>query len=88
MTLTKTDQVMTGALVCCQMQNVDNIAMMEDDTETEEALAEFDFLVEEAENGAGEAQSHGDGPEWGNRFLSLPLPCSRTAPPVGPCPTL
>ena len=79
---------MTGALVCYQMQNVDNIAMMEDDTETEEALAEFDFLVEEAENGAGEAQSHGDGPEWGNRFLSLPLPCSRTAPPVGPCPTL
>lgn len=50
------------------MQNVDNIAMMEDDTETEEALAEFDFLVEEAENGAGEAQSHGDGPEWGNVF--------------------
>lgn len=48
-----------------KMQNVDNIAMMEDDTETEEALAEFDFLVEEAENGAGEAQSHGDGPEWG-----------------------
>nr|XP_034325163.1 striatin-3 isoform X13 [Crassostrea gigas] len=47
-----------------KMQNVDNIAMMEDDTETEEALAEFDFLVEEAENGAGEAQSHGDGPEW------------------------
>ncbi|XP_078313678.1 striatin-3-like isoform X7 [Crassostrea virginica] len=36
-----------------KMQNVDNIAMMEDDTETEEALAEFDFLVEEAENGAG-----------------------------------
>ncbi|XP_078313676.1 striatin-3-like isoform X5 [Crassostrea virginica] len=35
-----------------KMQNVDNIAMMEDDTETEEALAEFDFLVEEAENGA------------------------------------
>lgn len=40
--------------------------MIDDDTETEEALAEFDFLVEEAENGAGEAQSHGDGPEWGN----------------------
>ncbi|XP_061167514.1 striatin-3-like isoform X4 [Saccostrea echinata] len=47
-----------------KMQNVDNIAMIDDDTETEEALAEFDFLVEEAENGAGEAQSHGDGPEW------------------------
>ncbi|XP_056022450.1 striatin-3-like isoform X9 [Ostrea edulis] len=48
-----------------KIQNVDNIAMIDDDTETEEALAEFDFLVEEAENGAGEAQSHGDGPEWG-----------------------
>ncbi|XP_048732373.1 striatin-3-like isoform X4 [Ostrea edulis] len=47
-----------------KIQNVDNIAMIDDDTETEEALAEFDFLVEEAENGAGEAQSHGDGPEW------------------------
>lgn len=28
--------------------------MMEDDTEIEEVLAEFDFLVEEAENGVGE----------------------------------
>ncbi|XP_048732375.1 striatin-3-like isoform X6 [Ostrea edulis] len=35
-----------------KIQNVDNIAMIDDDTETEEALAEFDFLVEEAENGA------------------------------------
>ncbi|XP_045179942.2 striatin-3-like isoform X8 [Mercenaria mercenaria] len=34
------------------------------DDETEEVLAEFDFLVSEAGEGAGEAQSHGDGPEW------------------------
>ncbi|XP_061167507.1 striatin-3-like isoform X3 [Saccostrea echinata] len=54
-----------------KMQNVDNIAMIDDDTETEEALAEFDFLVEEAENGAGEAQSHGDGPEWGPKRSAL-----------------
>lgn len=77
------------------MQNVDNIAMMEDDTETEEALAEFDFLVEEAENGAGEAQSHGDGPEWGNDFpvclcvtavtllFSFSDPWGRPLPPQG-----
>ena len=36
-----------------------------DDVEAEEALAEFDFLVSEQAEGAGEAQSHGDGPEWG-----------------------
>ncbi|XP_056022449.1 striatin-3-like isoform X7 [Ostrea edulis] len=54
-----------------KIQNVDNIAMIDDDTETEEALAEFDFLVEEAENGAGEAQSHGDGPEWGPKRSAL-----------------
>jgi striatin 1/3/4 len=47
--------------------------MIDDDTETEEALAEFDFLVEEAENGAGEAQSHGDGPEWGKSPCLLVL---------------
>lgn len=37
--------------------------------EEEEALAEFDFLVSEAAEGAGEAQSHGDGPEWGKICL-------------------
>ena len=36
-----------------------------EDVEAEEALAEFDFLVSETGEGAGEAQSHGDGPEWG-----------------------
>lgn len=35
------------------------------DPETEEALAEFDFLVSESGEGAGEARSHGDGTEWG-----------------------
>lgn len=40
------------------------------DDETEEVLAEFDFLVSEAGEGAGEAQSHGDGPEWG-KFCAL-----------------
>ena len=34
------------------------------DEETEEALREFDFLVAENEDGAGETRSHGDGPEW------------------------
>ncbi len=33
------------------------------DPETEEALAEFDFLV--SDQGAGEARSQGDGTEWG-----------------------
>ena len=42
--------------------------MVEDvmaDAETEEALAEFDFLVSESGEGAGEARSQGDGTEWG-----------------------
>ena len=41
-----------------------------DDVEAEEALAEFDFLVSEQAEGAGEAQSHGDGPEWGKIISS------------------
>jgi len=36
------------------------------DPETEEALAEFDFLVSESGEGAGEARSQGDGTDWGN----------------------
>lgn len=39
------------------------------DEETEEALREFDFLVAENEDGAGETRSHGDGPEWGRSNL-------------------
>ena len=35
------------------------------DPETEEALAEFDFLVSESGEGAGEARSQGDGTIWG-----------------------
>ena len=45
----------------------ESMAGMEDamaDADTEEALAEFDFLVTEGGEGAGEARSHGDG-EWG-----------------------
>lgn len=38
-----------------------------DDADTEEALKEFDFLVN-AEDGAGEARSSGDGTEWGERL--------------------
>lgn len=41
------------------------------DPETEEALAEFDFLVSETGEGAGEARSQGDGTEWGG--LQTPL---------------
>jgi striatin 1/3/4 len=39
-----------------------------DDPDTEEALKEFDFLVNaEDGEGAGEARSSGDGTEWGKR---------------------
>ena len=44
----------------------ESMAGMEDvlvDPETEEALAEFDFLVSESGEGGGE--SRGDGTEWG-----------------------
>lgn len=37
-----------------------------DDPDTEDALKEFDFLVNaEDGEGAGEARSSGDGTEWG-----------------------
>lgn len=39
------------------------------DADTEEALAEFDFLVTEGGEGAGEARSHGDG-EWGKCLMN------------------
>ena len=35
------------------------------DTDTEEALAEFDFLVQESGEGAGEARSQSESTEWG-----------------------
>uniref|UniRef100_A0A8C7W9P9 Striatin-3 n=1 Tax=Oncorhynchus mykiss TaxID=8022 RepID=A0A8C7W9P9_ONCMY len=42
-----------------------------DDPDTEEALKEFDFLVNaEDGEGAGEARSSGDGTEWGKRCWS------------------
>lgn len=40
------------------------------DPDTEEALAEFDFLVSESSEGAGEARSQGDGTEWEKKDLS------------------
>jgi len=39
------------------------------DADTEEALAEFDFLVSVSHDGAGEARSHAD-TDWGN-FIAL-----------------
>ena len=44
-----------------------NEAGIEDiaDADTEEALAEFNFLVSENNEGAGEAQSQGDNVDWG-----------------------
>ncbi|XP_069116157.1 striatin-3-like isoform X7 [Argopecten irradians] len=41
----------------------------DDDPETEEAMAEFNFLVAENDEGAGEARSHGDGPDWEKRDI-------------------
>lgn len=48
---------------CFQTAGIESMAGVDD--EAEEVLAEFDFLVSETGEGAGEAQSHGDGPEWG-----------------------
>ncbi|XP_052832814.1 striatin isoform X2 [Octopus bimaculoides] len=51
----------------------ESMAGMEDvlaNPETEEALAEFDFLVSESGEGAGEARSQGDGTEWEKKDLS------------------
>ncbi|XP_046359156.1 striatin-3-like isoform X5 [Haliotis cracherodii] len=54
------------------------------DPETEEALAEFDFLVSESGEGAGEARSHGDGTEWGVQGGgSMPFPSGSRKPILG-----
>uniref|UniRef100_A0A9J8C9Z9 Striatin, calmodulin binding protein 3 n=1 Tax=Cyprinus carpio carpio TaxID=630221 RepID=A0A9J8C9Z9_CYPCA len=46
-------------------------AYLPDDPDTEEALKEFDFLVNaEDGEGAGEARSSGDGTEWGKIVLA------------------
>eukprot|EP00106_Octopus_bimaculoides_P021343 XP_014788785.1 PREDICTED: striatin-3-like isoform X7 [Octopus bimaculoides] len=61
----------------------ESMAGMEDvlaNPETEEALAEFDFLVSESGEGAGEARSQGDGTEWGvqgSGSISFPAPSKR-----------
>lgn len=55
-----------------------------EDGEAEEVLAEFDFLVSETGEGAGEAQSHGDERDWGTylyivimeAFIVLIMPTS------------
>ena len=35
------------------------------DPDTEEALVEFDLILSEASEGAGEARTAGDGADWG-----------------------
>jgi len=40
------------------------------DADTEEALAEFDFLVSVSRDGAGEARSHAD-TDWGNAVRTV-----------------
>uniref|UniRef100_A0A4W4DW28 Striatin N-terminal domain-containing protein n=1 Tax=Electrophorus electricus TaxID=8005 RepID=A0A4W4DW28_ELEEL len=51
-----------------------------DDPDTEEALKEFDFLVNaEDGEGAGEARSSGDGTEWGECTRPLPEPLPFTS---------
>ena len=47
------------------MAGIEDIA----DADTEEALAEFNFLVSENNEGAGEAQSQGDNVDWGELQL-------------------
>jgi len=42
------------------------------DADTEEALAEFDFLVSVSHDGAGEARSHVD-TDWGNLIVLASL---------------
>ena len=57
-----------------------------EDPETEEALAEFDFLVTESGEGAGEARSH-DGSDWGKPHCHAALTPSSLLPrqrPVSP----
>uniref|UniRef100_A0A8C6WMZ7 Striatin, calmodulin binding protein 3 n=1 Tax=Neogobius melanostomus TaxID=47308 RepID=A0A8C6WMZ7_9GOBI len=56
-------------LVCLQSGN-EGLAS-EEDADTEEALKEFDFLVTEDGEGAGEARSSGDGTEWGKTLKHL-----------------
>ncbi|CAH1791651.1 unnamed protein product [Owenia fusiformis] len=55
-----------------KMSGNEGMAGMEDigDPDTDEALAEFDFLVSESGEGAGEARSQGDGTEWEKKDLS------------------
>ncbi|XP_055957495.1 striatin-3 isoform X9 [Patella vulgata] len=55
----------------------ESMAGMDDvDPETEEALAEFDFLVSESGEGAGEARSHGDAVQ-GNNSIQFSMSNSR-----------
>lgn len=67
---------MTEVLCVCQVGNEGLASDLPDDPDTEEALKEFDFLVNaEDGEGAGEARSSGDGTEWGKKTDSTPL-CS------------
>ena len=76
------DSVISWLIDCCHQVGVNNElsikneSMVEDvmaDAETEEALAEFDFLVSESGEGAGEARSQGDGTDWGKEEDLLTL---------------
>ncbi|CAM1308836.1 STRN (predicted), partial [Pycnogonum litorale] len=49
----------------------EGISEIDDETETEEVMAEFDFLGSDSTDGAGEARSHGDGSEWVKQRESL-----------------
>lgn len=51
----------------------ESMAGMEDMDPETEALAEFDFLVTESGEGAGEARSHGEGTEWGKPTNAVEL---------------
>lgn len=58
-------------LLSSQVGNEGFASDLPDDPDTEEALKEFDFLVNaEDGEGAGEARSSGDGTEWG-KSISL-----------------
>ncbi|KAJ0009199.1 hypothetical protein NQD34_016614 [Periophthalmus magnuspinnatus] len=54
----------------------------EEDADTEEALKEFDFLVTEDGEGAGEARSSGDGTEWGETSRLFLWLCSFSSAPL------
>ena len=59
----------------------ESMAGMDDvlnDPDTEEALAEFDLILSESSEGAGEARTAGDGADWGlGEYRIGRTPCCR-----------